>query len=165
VKLRLAQPGGRSFHLSLVRDDGVRVAARDTTIQRRLEPGRYVVGVVGAVGTPAGRYTLSLVVRTLTTTSLTVSATELAPGAPVTFRAATSPSPQAGLIELRIDRFDPMTGWHFYRLVKVHAPGGTLTWTPPALGRWRAHASFLGSLSSSPSASGSISLLVAKPIG
>lgn len=164
VNLRLAQPGGRSFHLALVRDDGVRLSAGGATIQRRLEPGRYVVAVDGTLGTPSGRYRLSLVVRTLTTTSLSASATEIMPGASVTFRAATSPSPEAGVLELRIDRFDPMTGWHFYRLVKLNAPAGSLTWTPPALGRWRAHVSFLGSLRSSPSGSGSISLLVARPI-
>jgi hypothetical protein len=165
VRLRLGSGGGRAFSLLLLTDTGGRVAAGTGQIRRRLGIGRYVVAVRGEVGTRAGRYALSLVIRQLTSTSLTSSAAEVVPGSSVTFRAATSPPPDGGAIKLEIDRFDPLTGWQFSRLVRLHAPGGSLSWTPPAAGRWRARASFLGTLRFSPSRSGYVFVLVATPIG
>jgi hypothetical protein len=44
------------------------------------------------------------------------------------------------------------------------AVSGSFTWTPPALGRWRARATFIGTLGFSPSPSGYVSLLVAPPL-
>jgi hypothetical protein len=43
--------------------------------------------------------------------------------------------------------------------------GNTYLWTPPAPGRWRARARFLGTLRASPSRSGYAYVLVARPIG
>ena len=69
-----------------------------------------------------------------------------------------------GWIEVQIDRFDTLTGWQFNRLYRLRAPGGTVTWIPPAAGRWRARASYLGTLRFSPSRSGYVFVLVATPL-
>ena len=66
---------------------------------------------------------------------------------------------------IQIDRFDPLAGWQFSRLLRVAAPSASVSWTPPAAGRWRARARFLGTLRASPSRSGYAYVLVAKPIG
>jgi len=165
VRLRLAQPARTSFRLALLTDSGQRLSSGDAKINRELASGRYVVAVTGGIGTPAGKYVLSLVVRTLTSTSVALGGTELVPGAPLTIRAVTTPSTGGGTIDVQIDRFDPLSGWHFYRIVHLRAPTASLTWTPPALGRWRVRASFVGTLGFSPSRSEYVSLLVAKPIG
>ena len=56
-------------------------------------------------------------------------------------------------MRLELDRFDPLTGWHFNRLLRVPV-GGSVTWAPPAEGRWRFRASFKGTVEASPSRSG-----------
>jgi hypothetical protein len=101
----------------------------------------------------------------VTTTILTSSGAEISPGSQVTLSTRTTPSPDGGTIELQIDRFDPLTGWQFSRLVRTAAPGGSISWTPPYAGRWRVRASFLGTLRASPSRSGYVHVLVARPIG
>ena len=165
VRLRLGKQGGRAFAVTLLTDSGQRIGSSDTQLQMRLQPGHYVAAVHGNVGSPSGRYTLGLVVRQLTQTSLSVSASSVAPGGSVTFTLRTSPAPNAGVLELEIDRFDPLMGWQFSRLIRVSVPGGSVSWTPPALGRWRARVRFLGTLQFSPSESGYVSVLVAKPLG
>ena len=82
----------------------------------------------------------------------------------MTFTASSAPGVDAGWIEVQIDRFDPLTGWQFHRLYRVRAPSGTVMWTPPAPGRWRVRASYLGTLRFSPSRSGYVFVLVAKPL-
>jgi hypothetical protein len=46
-------------------------------------------------------------------------------------------------------------------MMSVSAGVGSISWTPPALGRWRVRASFAGTLMFGPSRSGYVSLLVA----
>jgi len=164
VRLRLVQPQRRSFRLILMTDDGRRLASDRLKLDRRLQIGRYVVAVSGETGTPGGRYTVALVVRQLTSTSIAIGAAEVQPGVPVTIRALTSPPTGGGTVDVQIDRFDPLTGWHFYRIVHLTAPSASLSWTPPALGRWRVRASFAGTLGFSQSRSGYVPLLVATPI-
>ena len=65
---------------------------------------------------------------------------------------------------MQVDRLDPLTGWQFNRIIRIRAPGGSVTWTPPAPGRWRVRASFLGTVRSSPSRSPYVALLVARPL-
>jgi hypothetical protein len=165
VRLRLANTGASSFTLLLITDGGARIDASAGQIRRRLVRGRYVVAVRADVGSAAGRYALSLAVRGVTTTTLSTRDAEIAPGSAVSLIAQTTPSPDGGTIEVQIDRFDPLTGWQFNRLVRVAAPGGSISWTPPYPGRWRARASFLGTLRASPSRSGYAHVLVARPIG
>ena len=68
-----------------------------------------------------------------------------------------------GRIRLQIDRFDPLTGWHFYRLFRLQVGGSGhagFSWRPPAIGHWRAHASFFGTRTASQSESGTARIVV-----
>lgn len=159
VSLRAASP---SFALQLLRDTGERVSSGAADIRRRLGPGRYVVAVSAPPGTSGGTYALALLIRDLTQTVLTADgkpASSVAVGATVALRAATTPA-ATGVEELQIDRFDPLTGWHFFRLLRVPASSGSVTWAPPAAGRWRVRASYRGSVTSSPSRSGYVLVVV-----
>jgi hypothetical protein len=151
------------YEMTLLTDTGSKIQSSTREIRRQLDRGRYVVAVHAQVGAPGAPYTLSLVVRALTSTTLTASQTETLPRTAVTLTAST-PVADNGWIEVQVDRFDPLTGWQFYRLYRVRAPGGTVTWVPPAQGRWRARASYLGTLRFSPSRSGYVHLLVATPL-
>jgi hypothetical protein len=153
VRLDLTQAVASLFSLVLVTDEGARVTSDETRIHRNLRPGRYVVAVRGTPGARGGRYALALVIRQLTTTSLSASSTTVAPGSTATLTARTSPTPDGGVIEIQVDRFDPLSGWQFYRLIRVAGAGGSASFTPPGPGRWRARAAFLGTLRSSPSRS------------
>jgi len=86
----------------------------------------------------------------------------------VTLSAHVSTSAAAGgLVRIQVDRFDPLDGWQFFRLFPVHASAdgsATVTWTPPTVGRWRAHAVFFGTHKASPSQSAYAHLLVAGPL-
>ncbi|HET8651015.1 MAG TPA: hypothetical protein VFM13_00410 [Gaiellaceae bacterium] len=164
VRLRLSQSAGGSSSLVLLTDTGSRVAA-GSPIRRRLGRGRYVLAVQGAVGGRAGRYRVTLRVRDVTTTLVRVSgaaSSEITPGSSVMVSCLVSP-PSSGRVELQIDRFDPLTGWHFHHVVRV--PVGTaVSWRPPAPGRWRVRATYLGSARSARSRSGYAHVLVARPI-
>jgi hypothetical protein len=151
----------------LLDDAGNRISTDDTRVRRRLNRGRYVVAVQSAVGTPSGSYRLALRLRDVTSTSVQISGTrtaEVAPGNTVALACLVSPAPAGGRVELQIDRFDTLTGWHFHRIARV-AAGATMSWRPPAAGRWRVRARFLGTRGSAPSRSGYAYLLVARPIG
>ena len=165
VRLRLAHSADCNFDVTLLTDAGRRLGYADGQIRMRLRPGHYVVAVQSAVDGRAGRYALGLVVRQLTRTTLSASAPAVAPGTAVTFTATATPQPDRGVLELEIDRFDPLSGWQFSRRVRIRVPAGTVSWTPPAPGRWRARARFLGTLRFSPSQSGYMHLLVARPLG
>jgi hypothetical protein len=160
VRLDLTQSGASQFSLVLVTDSGAHVTSGETRIHRNLQPGRYVVAVRGTPGTRGGRYSLALVIRGLTSTSLTASSASVSPGSSVTLSAQTSPTPDGGITEIEIDRFDPLSGWQFARLIRVGGSGGSVSWTPPDQGRWRARASFLGTRRFSPSRSSYAFVLV-----
>lgn len=159
--------GAASFALVLLTDSGTRLANGETGIRRRLARGRYVIAVEAPPGTSSGAYRLTLRLRNVTSTSVLVSGTssgEAAPGTTLSISCAISPAPSGGRIELQIDRFDTLTGWAFYRRIRIPV-GSTVSWRPPAAGRWRIRARFLGTRESAPSRSGYTYLLVAKPIG
>ena len=153
--VRLTVTNGLRFEL--VRDDGRRLGSY-SSLRRRLEPGRYVAAVTGSVGDPGASYELSLLVREITSTALRLAAATVAPGSPVTLRPEVAKG-SGGTIEIQIDRFDPLTGWHFNRLLRVPT-GGSTTWAPPAEGRWRLRATYKGTIEASPSRSGYAHLLV-----
>jgi hypothetical protein len=95
-------------------------------------------------------------VREITRTALTVS--DATPQ--LHQRVEISPRGRAaagGRVELSIDRFDPLTGWHFHGLYRIAAQT-SVRWTPPAGGRWRVHARFLGTIGESPSGSAPLRL-------
>ena len=164
VRLDLAGGAG-SFSLVLLTDSGKRLATGSGRLRRRLDRGRYVVAVQAPAGSSAGRYGLSLRLRDVTSTSVLISgasSSEVAPGATVSISCVISPA-AGGLVELQIDRFDTLTGWQFYRRMRVRV-GIAISWRPPAAGRWRVRARFLGTSASAPSRSGYAHLLVARPI-
>jgi hypothetical protein len=154
------------FDLLLLNDNGRRVGCACGTsgpakLLRRLNAGRYFA-LVRAVGHGGGRYRLSLLIREITSTSFSISASEIGPGQSVTLSPRVSAT--GGRVEIQIDRFDPLQGWVFSRIYRVPT-GSSVTWTPPAIGKWRARASFLGTSTASPSRSGYAFLRVARPLG
>jgi hypothetical protein len=76
---------------------------------------------------------------------------------------AVGVSPSAsGPVTVDVERFDPVFGWQFYRELHAVASAGTasIPFSAPAIGRWRARASYSGSRTFSPSAVGFAYLLV-----
>jgi hypothetical protein len=69
---------------------------------------------------------------------------------------------QSGPVSVVIERFDPVFGWQFYRETQALVSGGlaSVPFTPPAVGSWRAKATYEGSRTASPSAVGFTYLLV-----
>jgi hypothetical protein len=65
-------------------------------------------------------------------------------------------------VVIEIERFDPVFGWQFYRQDEAFASEGaaSVSFVPPAVGGWRAKATYRGSRTSSPSAVGFSYLLV-----
>ncbi len=153
--VRLGVTGGLRF--VLLRDDGVRLA-ESSSFRRQLGPGRYVVAVSTAFGGASVRYTLSLLIREITSTSLRLDSATVAPGTSVALRPLIAKA-SSGRVEIQIDRFDPLTGWQFNRILSVPV-GGSVSWRPPAEGRWRFRAAFKGTIAASPSRSGYVQLLV-----
>ena len=78
------------------------------------------------------------------------------PGASVAIEVAVDFS-SSGSVRLELDRFDPLSGWHFYRLYRLRLGGNGRTgisFRPPAIGHYRVHASFGGTRTESPSDGG-----------
>ncbi len=161
VRLRLE--GGSAFSIALLTFGGAQLSSGVGEVDRTLGLGHYVAAVRASPGAPGGAYRLVLVVRQVTTTTITASSAQVSPGSSVSFTIAISPPPDGGVVEVEVDRFDTIGGWHFHHTVRLHAGGG-FSWTPPAPGRWRARASFLGTIRYSPSRSGYGTVLVAQPV-
>jgi hypothetical protein len=167
VTLRLIGPS--SSHLILLGETGRHLSSSSGpgALTTRLAPGSYFVAVRAESGA-RGRYRLSLLERRLTPTTVLADGSRVAtvgPGSSVAIGVAVDFSPE-GAVRLQIDRFDPLTGWHFYRLFRLRLGGNGRTgilFRPPAIGRWRAHASFGGSRTASPSEGGVAMIVVAEP--
>ena len=95
VRLRLG--GSSPYALVLLTDSGSRISTSGSQIRRELDRGRYVVAVRAEIGAPASAYTLGLVIRRITTTTLKASTVEPALGTSVTFTLARGGSAAAGL--------------------------------------------------------------------
>lgn len=160
------------FDLLLINDKGRRVECScgdegDQTIERRISPGRYFVAV-RAQQNAGGAYVLTRVSRAITRTSITIngeSAGQASPGSPL--RVGVSVAPRiSGPVTIVVDRFDPLAGWLFFSSFHTRASGGSagISFRPPHVGRWRARASFTGTRTASPSASGFARVLVAGPL-
>lgn len=150
VQLSLATAAGRDFRLELVSDEGGTMAA-GRVVRRQLEPGRYVAAVSARPGAKGGSYRVTLLVRDITSTALVVGSGKVPLGSSIALRPTVTPS-AAGMVEIQIDRFDPLGGWQFHRILRV-AAGASVSWRPPAEGTWRVRAGFLGSTEASPSRS------------
>lgn len=170
LQLRLVTSG--AFDVQLLNDTGRRIrcacgASGGTQLRQRLRSGRYFA-LVRARGSSSARYTFSRVSRTITRTSIRIAGRGRARSLPRrTVRIGVAVSPRArGPVTVTIQKFDPVEGWQFHRRRRAQARGGraTLAFRPPTVGRWRARASFEGTRTASPSASGYARLLVAGPL-
>jgi hypothetical protein len=158
--------GPSAARLILLSENGHHLSSSDGpgALTARLGYGTYFVAVRAESGAH-GRYRLSLLERGLTRTTVLANGSRSAtvpPGASVAITVAVDFTSRGG-VRLELDRFDPLTGWHFYRLyrLRVGANGRTgVSWRPPAIGHWRAHASFRGTRTASPSASGTARIVV-----
>ena len=162
------------FDLLVLTDSGRRVkclcdSEGSQKFRKMLPAGRYDVAVRARTHS-GGHYALSLLIRGLTSTDLTVAGshnTTLSPGSPATLSASVSGGQSGGFVEVQVDRLDPLTGWEFLRLYKLPVSGGSasVSWTPPAVGHYRVRATFDGTRTESPSRSRYAFLLVAAPLG
>jgi hypothetical protein len=158
--------GPSSARLILLGENGHRFSSSDGpgALTSSLGHGTYFVAVRAESGAH-GRYRLSLLERGITTTTVLANGSRgatVAPGASVGITVAVNFS-SAGAVRLEVDRFDPLTGWHFYRLYRLRlgASGRTgISWRPPAIGHWRVHASFGGTRTASPSDGGTARIVV-----
>ncbi|HXQ00281.1 MAG TPA: hypothetical protein VN845_09495, partial [Solirubrobacteraceae bacterium] len=165
LTLRLLAPESADFNLQLRNQNGNVIECQcggsgSQTLQRRLQPGRYYA-VVSVRDATAGNYTLVRESRTITSTSLSFSSTKVVPGQEAAIDVKVTPS-ASGPVTVEIERFDPVFGWQFYRQVSALVSEGaaSIPFVAPAVGQWRAKATYAGSLVSSPSAVGFSYLLV-----
>lgn len=167
LELSLQHGGTGTMRLVLLDDRGRRRGG-GREVSRRIAPGRYFVAVRTRNGA-VGRYTLRRVSRTITRTTVTMNgerSTSAAPGQTVRLAAVVAPG-ASGPVVFTIERFDPLAGWQFFRLVRTSATNGSagIAFTPPSEGRWRATAVFEGTRVAAPSDAGYATLLVASALG
>ncbi len=165
LSLSLTAPNSAEFSLQLRNRNGnvIECACEGSgsqTVQRQLLPGTYYA-VVSERDHSQGGYTLVRESRTITSTKLSFSAATATPGQGLGVDIKISPA-ESGPVQVDIERFDPVFGWQFYREVHAFASGGaaSVPFTPPAVGQWRAEATYEGSRTASPSAVGFSYLLV-----
>jgi WD40 repeat protein len=154
VQAALASSAG--IQLALTRLDGRRIAdaTPGSTLRETLERGTYLLAV-SAPGRIGGRYTLALLVRVVTKTTLTADGkarVTVPVGDTVVLRTETTPTPGGGTARLVLEYQDPLAGW-VYRQSWDVIPGSSVRFTPPAVGAWRVRATFFGTRGFSPSAS------------
>jgi hypothetical protein len=165
LTLRLNAPQSADFNLQLRNEAGNVIECQcggsgSQTLQRQMLPGRYYA-VVSVRDATAGNYTLVRESRTITATSLSFSSAKAAAGQGLAIDVKVSPV-ASGPVTVDIERFDPVFGWQFYAEdhAVVSAGAASVPFTPPAVGRWRADASYAGSRTASPSSVGFSYLLV-----
>ncbi len=165
LTLKLIAPGSADFNLQLRNQNGNVIACQcggsgSQTLQHQLVPGRYYA-VVSARDATAGNFTLVRESRTITSTSLSFSSAKASPGEGLDIDVKVSPA-ASGPVVIEIERFDPVFGWQFYRQETAFVSEGAVSvpFVAPAVGRWRAKATYKGSLTASPSAVGHTYLLV-----
>jgi hypothetical protein len=165
LTLRLIAPSSADFNLQLRNQNGDVIECQcggsgSQTLQHQLQPGRYYA-VVSVRDATAGSFTLVRESRTITSTSLSFTTAHATAGQGLGIEVKVSPA-ASGPVTVIIERFDPVFGWQFYRQVNAFASDGlaSIPFTPPAVGRWRAKATYGGSRTASPSAVGFSYLLV-----
>ena len=160
LKLSLAGPEGLTVTL---RNDRGALVEQGSAIDREIKPGRYFVAVQAAAGT-RGRYRLRRSSRTITRSSISISGVARARarlGATLTVGVRLRPA-VGGPVRVTFERFDPEAGWLFLRSVDARAANGRarLGFRPPAVGRFRARAVYLGTKAAAGSQTGFANVLV-----
>jgi hypothetical protein len=162
VTLRLRAGARAQFDLVLLSDTGRILdcgcgGSGGAYMRRGLSAGHYFAVVRAREGS-GGSYRLSLLIREITQTQALVAGSRLVtlpPGQTANVEVRVTPG-SAGRVHVRIDRFLPLDGWVFSRLVSLQTSAdgvARFSWRPPALGRWRLRAFFRGSRVASPSSS------------
>jgi hypothetical protein len=123
-----------------------------TSIVQRVPPGSYLA-VIRARPGETGTYTLALRLRDPTTTAVRLTpAGDERPQLAVA--AKVSPAAAGGRLVLELERFDPLTDWHFATTVTHSVASGSAAFSVvPKLGGWRVRVRYTGTLTSSPSVS------------
>jgi hypothetical protein len=159
LTLRLTAPGSADFNLQLRNASGDVIECQcggsgSQTLQRQMLPGRYYA-VVSVRDATAGDFTLERESRTITSTAISFEPAHASPGQGVGIDVRVSPA-ASGPVTVDIERFDPVFGWQFYRQLQAQVSRGvaSIPFVPPALGSWRANASYAGSRTASASAVG-----------
>jgi hypothetical protein len=165
LTLKLTAPNSAEFKLQLRNQNGNVIECNcegsgSQTLTHQLAPGTYYAVVAVRNGT-SGNFTLVRESRTITSTSISFSATKAAPGQSLALNAKVSPA-ASGPVSIEVQRFDPVFGWQFYTEIHAFASGGlaSVPFTAPAIGQWRANATYEGSRTASPSAVGFTYLFV-----
>jgi hypothetical protein len=161
----LTLQGPSSARLIVLNENGRRLADSGGSgpVVVRLGTGTFFAAV-RADGGAHGGYRISLLERRTTTTTVLANGSRsaiVATGATVSIGVDVEFSPD-GRVRLELDRFDPLTGWHFYRLFRLRLGNGRagLSWRPPSIGHWRVSASFGGTRTASPSDGGTARIVV-----
>ena len=159
--LVLDETGGRVM--------GVTRAHGRQSLAENIRAGRYFLSL-RAVRQSGGAYRLSVLTREITSTTMSVAGArfvETGPGASISFQVVVAAASHGGVVEIEIDRFDPIFGWQFATLLtgSVDSSGRlTTSWAPPWVGHWRALARFPGNLYSTASKSDYVRIHVAGPL-
>lgn len=172
VVIKLATGKRNGFDLQLLTASGTRIRCAcggrgREEIRKGLRRGRYLI-VVRARHRANGSYTLWRRARAITATRLAVNGhrrTRVKEGSAVRIGVKVRPA-VAGPVSLIIDRFDPLSGWHFRRRIRTTVRKGTASvrFTPPTSGTWRVYAVYRGTSVSSPSSSRHARIRVVAPL-
>ena len=165
MRIRLATD--HRFEVVLMTAGGRVLADGRHRLDARLGRGRYFVAVRSLDGAN-GAYVLKRHARTITSARTTVNgsrSTTVGQNRAVTLAVRVSPAVD-GPATLVVERFDPLDGWLFAARFRPQVSGGTaaVTWTPPALGRYRVAGTFDGTFRASPSDGGTASFSVVEPL-
>jgi hypothetical protein len=165
LTLRLSAPSTAAFNLQLRDQNGNVIACScsgsgSQKLQQQLRKGHYYA-VVSVRNHTSGSFTLTRESRTITRTKIAFGAEHGSAGRPVAIDVHVKPA-SSGAVKVEIQRFDPVFGWQFYRVIETLVSEGSasIQFTPPSQGNWRARAAYAGSLVSSPSGVGYTYLFV-----
>jgi hypothetical protein len=165
LTLRLSAPSSAEFSLQLRDQNGGVIACScsgsgSQRVQQQLRKGRYYA-VVSVRNHTSGNFTLTRESRTITRTKIAFGAAHGTMGSTLPIKVTVTPG-ASGPVKVEVQRFDPVFGWQYYRVIEAQVGEGTveIPFTPPAVGNWRANASYAGSRVDSPSAVGFTYLLV-----
>ncbi len=165
LTLRLSAPASAEFSLQLRDQNGDVLecscsGSGSQKLQQQLRKGRYYA-VVSVRNHTSGDFTLTRESRTITATKISFGAEHGTAGQAIPIEVRVSPG-ASGPVKVEVQRFDPVFGWQFYRELEAQVSEGSaaIPFTPPAVGNWRASASYTGSRVASPSGVGFTYLLV-----